>query len=222
MWQTLTRVLVLGGLLLGCGTAPPTASTAPSPSLSSGGISVGQSPGSPSPTELPAADSGESGSPQTGLGPFTGGEVPPVEGSFIADVRTAAQDGFDRVVFEFTGVVPTYRVEYAVEDGQFEDIEGNPLPVAGNAFVSVTLDGTSRFDFTQDGSPPVFDVPYPARITGDTVNVTEVVEVLDFEAQATWLIGLTSQQPLTVTTQAEPGRLVIDVAHRGTVEEEGF
>lgn len=162
----------------------------------------------PSPGETPEAtpdETADTGLPGAGLGPFTGGTQPGLDGSWIADVRSASQSGFDRVVFEFTDVVPTYEVAYA--DPPFVGTDGEEVQVEGEAFVRVRLEGTSSFNLNE--GVPVYEGP--RRVESDTAVVTEVVDVDDFEALVIWVIGLTEQKPLVVTDLTDPGRLVIDI-----------
>ncbi len=98
------------------------------------------------PTESPDAP-GETGLPGAGLGPFSGGSTPSTDGTWLADVRSAGQDGFDRVVFEFTDTVPTYRVAYA--DPPFVATNDEEVDVAGEAFLQVRLEGTSSFNLDE-------------------------------------------------------------------------
>jgi len=176
-------------------TASPTATESPTPTATP----------TPTPTATPTPT--PTGLPGASLGPFSGGTPTnlPDDPSWIADVRTAGQQGFDRVVFEFTGVVPEYEVAYA--DPPFVGTDGNAVPVQGDAFLRVRLNGTSQFDSING------ELVYsgPKTVTGDTENVVEVVDVEDFEAVAIWVIGLNSQRPLTVSTLTDPGRLVLDI-----------
>jgi hypothetical protein len=148
--------------------------------------------------------------PASGLGPFTGGQAPADPGSWIADVRTAGHDGYDRVVFEFTGIVPTYDVRYVVPP--FVDTAGTEKAVDGTAFVDVWLRGTSTVQL--DGARLIEHYRGPDRVgAGDTAVVTEVVDIDDFESNVHWTIGLTGERPVAVTTLDDPGRLVIDISH---------
>ena len=148
--------------------------------------------------------------PGASLGPFSGGSTPPVGGSWIADVRSAGHDGYDRVVVEFDGaVVPTYTVAYTPTSGPFYDIPGNAVPIEGEAFIDVWLQGTSRVDMTDDYTPVYTG---PTRLRTDTTTVTEVVEIEDFEANVHWLIGLDEPAEFVVWTLDSPSRLVIDIA----------
>ncbi len=179
-----------------------TASPTPSPSASPTSGPTAQ----PTPTPSPAPAPTTPAVPGASLGPFSGGGTQPApNGTWIADVRSAAQPGYDRVVFEFTDVVPTYRVEYA--DPPFIGIPGDPVPVEGQAFLRVRMDGTSAFNLIE--AVPVYTGPQ--RITSDTEVVTEVVNVEDFEAVVVWVIGLEQQRPFRAWTLDGPSRLVIDV-----------
>lgn len=198
-------LLALAGLVAGCGggSQPPSASTVESPSTT---------------TALAAQSAGS----------VPGQDTTPPEPSYIADVWSARQDGFDRVVFEFTGgLPPSYEVAYA--DPPFVSIPGDAIPVNGQAFISVDLRGTSAFD--SETGEVLVDLPVVERVgeettkralVTDTVVVTEVVPIRDFESEVFWVIGLSSLQPFEVSTLEGPTRLVIDVAHREGVVEEGF
>lgn len=162
----------------------------------------------PSPGQTPDAtpdETADAGLPGAGLGPFTGGTTPGEDGTWISDVRSASQSGFDRVVFEFTDVVPTYEVAYA--DPPFIATNDQEVDVEGEAFVRVRLEGTSSFNLIE--GVPVYEGP--RRVDSDTEVVTEVVDVDDFEALVIWVIGLTEQKPLLVTELSDPARLVIDI-----------
>jgi len=214
--RTLTvaaAVALLVGTAVGCGNdtqeagPTPTAATATatatvSPTATPTATATATATASPS----PADDDALAGA---GFGPFSGGKSSGVPQSWIADVRAAAQDDYDRVVFEFTGpAVPTYEIRYA--EPPFVATSGREVPVAGDAFLDVWLQGTSRVDLT--GSTPVEHYTGPSRVRSDTDVVTEVVQIEDFEANVAWTIGLEQRQPLRVQTFDDPARLVIDIA----------
>ena len=172
-------------------TAAPTATPSPSPT--------------PTPTTSPTPTTTPTGLPGASLGPFSGGTDPGLTSTWITDIRSAAQPGYDRVVVELTGVVPPYRVEYA--DPPFIAISGEEVEVDGSAFLRVRMERTSTFDL--DAGVPVYDGP--RRVTSDTEVVTEVVDVEDFEGVVVWVIGLDEQQPFVVSTLDDPSRLVVDI-----------
>jgi hypothetical protein len=143
-------------------------------------------------------------------GPFSGSpEDPGLGGSWIADVRSAAHPGHDRVVIQFDGdYVPTYQVAYTLTSGPFHDVPGKVVPIEGDAFLDVWLQGTSAVDMSNNYTPVYTG---PDRVRSDTMVVTEVVEIEDFEANVHWLIGLDTQAPFLVWTTDSPSRLVIDI-----------
>jgi hypothetical protein len=127
----------------------------------------------------------------------------------LAAVRLAGQDGYDRLVLEFTDRVPGYTVGYrplpAHEDASGFEI---PLPGAG-ALLEVSLNPATAAGWA--GGPPTY--PGPSTLTADTASVTEVKNAGDFEAVLTWVAGVRVQQPFRVEVLDSPPRLVIDVAH---------
>ena len=143
-------------------------------------------------------------------GPFSGSpEDPGLGGSWIADVRSAGHPGYDRVVIEFDGdYVPTYEVGYTVTSGPFRDVPGNLVPIEGEAFLDVWLQGTSGVDMNNNYAPVYTGSD---RVRSDTTVVTEAVELEDFEANVHWIIGLNTQAPFVVWTTDSPSRLVIDI-----------
>jgi len=192
----------------------PTATFEPTPSPQQGVPSPSRLP-TPTPTPVPTPPDPES-TPEaqelTGAtyGPFSGSsEDPGRGGSWITDVRSAAHSGHDRVVIEFDGdYVPTYEVAYTVTSGPFHDLPGDVVPIDGEVFLDVWLQGTSAVDMTNDYTPVYTG---PDRVRSDTTVVTEVVEIEDFEANVHWLIGLDSKTPFLVWTTDSPSRLVIDI-----------
>jgi len=138
--------------------------------------------------------------------PFTGGlEMI----STIADVRVGSHDGYDRVVFEFTDVIPSFELAI-VEPPLTEDGSGNEMEVAGDSFLRITMTGTSKADvegeIVYDG-PTEFDIDAP--------RLAELEEGGDFERHSTWYIGLNGDADpcLRVLEFSNPARLVIDIEH---------
>lgn len=127
----------------------------------------------------------------------------------LAAVRLAGQDGYDRLVLEFTDRVPGYTVGYrplpAHQDASGFEI---PLPGAGAllqlSLTPATADGWAGGPRTYSG---------PATLTADTASVTEVKSAGDFEAVLTWVAGVRTQVPFRVQVLDSPPRLVVDVAH---------
>ena len=133
--------------------------------------------------------------------------APAIEPTGITAVRAARHEGFDRVVFELDGPLPGYEVRYA-EKPVTEDGSGNEVVVDGPFVVTVRMTPASTARLTNDGYEEIYTGP--DRIPGPGATVTEVVEIGDFESQATWAVGLADRVDFAVSTLGSPSRLVID------------
>jgi len=88
-----------------------------------------------------------------GIDPLEGAGTTMVVGTTTAKaiallerVAVGRHEGYDRVVFQFRGEgLPGYRVSY-VEPPLKEDGSGNPVDIAGTAFVVVRMEPASGFD----------------------------------------------------------------------------
>jgi hypothetical protein len=127
--------------------------------------------------------------------------------SLLDRVAVGRHPGYDRVVFQFRDDgLPGYRVEY-VQPPLKEDGSGDPVDVAGNAFVVVRMEPASGFDLNTGEGQLVYKGP--KRLPGASV-VKEVVRTGDFESVLSWAVGLESKVPFRVTTAASPSRLIVD------------
>lgn len=184
-------------------SASPTPTATPSPA-----------PTSPQPRVSPT---GPPASPLRTLPPGAA-SCPTQEGGSLASqtqlvaIRVAHQSGFDRVVFELgpssIGIgsygMPPWLVGQAAE---FRNTAGQPVPVAGNAFLQVRLAGTSTFQ--PDGRTPSYTGGTDLRPTTPLVRNLRLVE--DFERVVIWAIGLEGLQCPRVLELADPVRLVLDL-----------
>jgi len=122
----------------------------------------------------------------------------------LVAVRAAHNGSYDRVVFEFTGQLPSTRtVRYVTQ--VTADPSGLPVPVAGRAFLTVAMFPTNT---PHNGSGAS---TLPVRTAYALPNVMTVVRTGEFEAVTSYAIGLASKQPYTVFTLTNPYRLVIDI-----------
>lgn len=152
--------------------------------------------------------------PTTTAPPLVGGSMtsvstPASERTLLSALRVAAQPDADRVVFEFDGVLPGYTVRY-IEPPVTQDGSGQTVEVNGEAFLEVRMESASAVDISGDQVKEVYTGP--DRVSGDTTNVTEVVETGDFEGVLTWVIGVERKDDFRVSSQSEPNRLVIEIA----------
>ncbi|MDQ6918053.1 MAG: hypothetical protein M3Z98_01715 [Candidatus Dormibacteraeota bacterium] len=158
-------------------TATPTAVPSPSPSAA--------------PTATPACTS------------FSGGTS---AGSDVTDVRVGTSAGYDRIVIQFDGPVPSYTVTPQGSPAFMQDGSGQTLTLQGTSGVKIVVRGASGWDLnghqTFTGSQdlkPGYPVLKEARQTGD------------FERVFSWGLGLSQPNCVQVTTLAGPDRLVVDV-----------
>jgi hypothetical protein len=131
----------------------------------------------------------------------------------LVDVRVAGHGTYDRVVFEFDGPLPERIDEGFVTPPIVFDPSGEEVVIAGAAFYGLVFFPARTVRFVEE--PPGFVETYlgPDRVTGDTKIVTEAVLTGDFEATLGWTIGMTTKVTPTVTTLADPTRVVVDVPY---------
>ena len=206
-------VLAVCSLLVACSAGSPGGSTRPSVAVSNSITpSATASPDeSVPPSATPEATVSAAPEPSDNLGAFSCNQpasgVGSVSRAQITDVRVATHDGYDRIVFEFDGGIPAYRVE--IVDPPFTaDPSGLPLDVEGSEFLRVTFDGGTRM--LPDGSS---SYDGPVDFTPGFDELAQLIEGGDFEAVSTWYAGLATEPCIRVLTLADPSRLVVDIQH---------
>ncbi len=125
----------------------------------------------------------------------------------LRTVRAAKQKGFDRIVFEFTGPMPNYTVEFHPSRFYDDDSGRRPIKIAGRTFVHVNLN-----------SIPVDDEQLKFTEAPDFVPkgrlklpvLWEVEPAGFFEGHYDFLLGLKLRRLFRVTELTNPARLVID------------
>jgi hypothetical protein len=125
----------------------------------------------------------------------------------LADVTTTAHDGSDRVTLTLGGDdgLAGWRVRYV--DEAIEHGSGDPIEVAGNAILELTLTGMAF-------PPDLAEEPWAGgRLDASGVGVTEVVDRGVYEGQQQVFIGTTGPHPFAVARHLDPQRVVIDVDH---------
>lgn len=133
-------------------------------------------------------------------------EFPAHETAYLTAVRVAKHNGFDRVVFEFDGKVPGYRVEYA--DEVTADGSGEPVQLDGTP-LRVIIAPASGVDLSGETYEQVYTGPNTIDGVGGVVE--QIKSASDFEGQLTWGIGVDERRPFVVSTLTNPTRLVIDI-----------
>ncbi len=132
----------------------------------------------------------------------------------LADVRVAAHEGFDRITFEFSGVLPAYQITPARLPLSI-DPSGQPLALDGQELIDVVFhDASARYSFEasggQIGAPPYRG---PDLVTPGFEVLREAAQRGDFEAVLTWTLGASTATCLRVLELQAPPRLAIDLAH---------
>ena len=160
-----------------------------------------------------APPSATASEPTEDLGPFSC-DLPMHKDATVAranvtDVRVGTHDDYDRVVFEFADGLPEMTLERA-EPPFTEDASGLPIEVDGSSFLRITMPGGTKQ--TEDGTS---SYDGPTEFAPDFPTLVQLVEGGDFEAQSTWLIGLSSEVCVRVLSLTDDGapRLVIDLEH---------
>ncbi len=216
-----SALLAAALLVAGCGSEDDN-----EPAASTGSV-AGESPATPDGGDG-GEDSGDDGADggADGSGAASGedeGDAPPFPSDVsadeqaasgdalvtVTDIRTGRHDGFDRVVFEVEGEgLPGWDVRY-VED-PVEQGRGNPVEVAGDAVLQVTVTGVG---YPFDTGVEEFATDGPVAGSGEAV--TEVVWDATFEGTSVAFIGTTGQTPFRVYLLEGPARVVVEVADAG-------
>ncbi|MBO9534184.1 MAG: hypothetical protein J7513_14530 [Solirubrobacteraceae bacterium] len=166
-------------------------------------------------TEVPATST-----PADDAGPMQGGsterQYAAASGTgtaLLTGVREAPHDGYDRVVFEFSGEsVPGYDVAYA--DGNVtQDGSGTTVEIAGDARLTVRMSPAADADLTDPDAPRTYTGP--DRIaTGNSSGVVELARIGGFEGALTWAIGVRARTDFKVSTLTDPARIVVDLRQK--------
>ncbi|HET7465286.1 MAG TPA: hypothetical protein VFL29_01355 [Candidatus Dormibacteraeota bacterium] len=171
-------IAMLAVLLTACGSTSPVASTTPTPSPI----------GEPTPHQ----------SPLIPCLPTQGGTS---SRATIADVRVGTHTGYDRVVVEFTGGMPAYKLDWQDPKTFVGPAKGTPVSVAGVAGLHLYIYGMDIPPAYQHGtnmSTPAYPV------------LRQVVVLGVYEGQADIAIGLGRIVCPTISTMTGPDRLVLD------------
>lgn len=156
--------------------------------------------GSPSTSEDTSTTASTAAATTTTTTAFDGATTPTSVASTASGValltKVEVADGV--VTFTFRDETPGYDVAY-VEPPIRQDGSGEVIAVAGTAFLSVRMEPASGVDMSGED----FEETYtgPERVPGAGV-IAEVVRTGDFEANATWVIGLDAQRPYRVEATA--------------------
>ncbi len=169
---------------------------------------TGETPSATAANETPSA----TGTPFQGdTAPVTATAPAGLEPPILQDVRAASHEGFDRIVFEFEGDgLPGYSISYttgAVACGSGEDRaaelgEGTVPP----AILRIQMQPANAHTEAGESTAPLDLQPNLSTIRAGLLTC-------DFEADVTYHLALTAEQPFAISTLNDPPRLVVDVAN---------
>lgn len=131
---------------------------------------------------------------------------------YLSHVALKSEDCISTVSFELEPKpqVLGYDVSYQPADtAKIEDGSGNPVEIAGNAFLVVKL--TPAMTAKIDGDQVTKTYTGPNRLPG-TDPVTEVVKTGDFEGVVTWVIGLDRKLLFSAERRDDTLDVVIDTS----------
>jgi hypothetical protein len=179
-------------------------------SACSSGLSGASPLGAATATASDPGSATPSGSPEESLGPFTCAfpihGVATVANTQITDLAVGAHDTYDRIVFDFAAGIPEYTIEKA-SAAFVQDPSGLPIDVQGSSFLRLVLHGASAAGY---GGTPFSG---PTSFTPRFAKLVDLKAAGDFEAVATWYVGMSGDACVRAFTLAAPSRLVIDLKH---------
>lgn len=145
-----------------------------------------------------------------GLGLLSGLLAPPAPAAAapttpqLVAVRAASHPGFDRVVLEFSGGLPSVRRASYVDELR-ADGSGKRVRIAGAAVLQLVVSPARAHD-EDTGARSA-----PRRLVTALPDLVEVVQAGDVEGYVTYGLGLVQRRPYRVTTLTGPSRVVVDV-----------
>jgi hypothetical protein len=133
--------------------------------------------------------------------------VPPVP--VLVHVRVGRHPGYDRIVYQFAGPVPSYRVQPVTSLA--EDASGAPVWPGSPNLLQIRLEPAQAH--TDDGETPLTATELQ---TFPNLPVLRQYRLIgDFEGMVTYGLRLGLHHPnLHVTELTNPNRLVVDLAHQ--------
>lgn len=117
---------------------------------------------------------------------------------------TGVEVGDRDVTFRFDGGPPGVDADF-VTPPVLADGSGEPVEVAGRAFLQIRMEPASGVDLSGETYRETYTGP--RRLEGDRAPVVELVRTGDFEANLTWAVGLSER--VTWQLEARPGRVVV-------------
>ncbi len=120
----------------------------------------------------------------------------------LVGIRAAQHPGFDRIVYDFAGGLPTH-VNLRYVRTLTADGSGLPVRIAGRAILELSM-------FPAQAHVGAGVSTAPGRLAFPYKNIMTTVRSGDFEGYVTYGIGLANRTKYTVTRLTNPDRVVVD------------
>jgi hypothetical protein len=123
----------------------------------------------------------------------------------LAAFRTATQPEFDRMVFQFRGGTPGFRVRYVARI--IQDGSGATVPLLGSRFLAIRFAAARAHPLSGASSnvPRVRTPLFP--------SIRQVKLAGDFEGVVSYGVGIAGRKAFRVFRLTGPPRIVVDVRH---------
>jgi hypothetical protein len=124
-----------------------------------------------------------------------------------------AGDGYDRVVFDFNGGIPSWELTRQGSANFVRDPSGQNVRLDGSAGLKLVFRGTEVYaPSAPQGTTP--EGP-PWDLKPAYASIREITQIGNFETGLSYGIGLSSSRCVRVLQLNNPSRLVVDVATSG-------
>lgn len=161
-------------------------------------------------TPIPAANSDENKSDSDnfeGTGGITEKKPGSESAALLNEIRTAAHDNFDRVVFEFDEpTLPGYHIEY-IDKPVRQCGSGNAVQLKSDGRLEIRFYPANAH--TDDGKPTIASRAFSPNLS----ILKELRSTCDFEAEVAWVAGVSSPNEYRVLELTNPTRLAVDIKH---------
>jgi hypothetical protein len=123
---------------------------------------------------------------------------------YVSTYRVHESRRVDTITFSFTGGLPGHRLAYVREVAA--DASGRPIPLDGQAFLSLTFSPAHASEM----APPYHPTAAERTATPALAIIRQVRPAGDFEGYASFGIGLTRRATYRVITRRHPDRISIE------------
>jgi hypothetical protein len=127
--------------------------------------------------------------------------------AILTAIRIGQHSDHDRIVFEFSGPsLPGYHIEY-IDKPVRSCGSGEVVPLAGDGWLEIRMSPAAAH--TEQGQPTIKTRAFTLNLPA----VRELKSTCDFEADVTWVAGVSSPNKYRVLELIDPVRLVVDISH---------